>query len=57
MPAQRQAVADLLAAIRCALSQHKLQRRRAMQEKCISLDLSWDNAAAEWEEALSFLCQ
>ena len=57
VPAQRQAVADLLAAVRRALSQHDLQRRRAMQEKCISLDLSWDIAAAEWEDALSSLCQ
>ena len=57
VPAQRQAVADLLAAVRCALSQHDLQRHRAMQEKCIALDLSWDNAAAEWEDALGSLCQ
>ena len=57
VPAQRQAVADLLAAVRSALSQHDLQRRRAMQEKCIALDLSWDNAAAEWEDALVSLCQ
>ena len=57
VPAQRQAVADLLAAVRSALSQHDLQRCRAMQEKCIALSLSWDNAAAEWEDALSSLCQ
>ena len=57
VPAQRQAVADLLAAVRRALSQHDLQRHRAMQEKCIALDLSWDNAAAEWEDALGSLCQ
>ena len=57
VPAQRQAVADLLAAVRRALSQHDLPRHRAMQEKCITLDLSWDNAAAEWEAALGSLCQ
>ena len=57
VPAQRQAVADLLAAVRRALSQHDLPRHRAMQEKCIALDLSWDNAAAEWEDALGSLCQ
>ena len=57
VPAQRKAVADLLAAVRSALGQHDLQRRRAMQEKCIALDLSWDNAAAEWENALVSLCQ
>lgn len=57
VPAQRKAVADLLVAVREALSQHGSIRHRAMQEHCVSLDLSWIRAAADWEDALVSLCQ
>jgi hypothetical protein len=57
VPAQRKAVADLLAVVRLALSQYGSERHRAMQERCISLNLSWDKAAADWEDALLSLCQ
>ena len=56
MPAQRKAVADLLAVVREALTQHGSPRHRAMQEHCIALNLSWDKAAADWEDALMSLC-
>ena len=57
VPAQRKAVADLLAVVREALSEHLSQRQKAMREHCIALNLSWDKAAADWEDALSSLCR
>ncbi len=56
VPAQRKAVADLLAVVREALTQHGSPRHRAMQQHCIALNLSWDKAAADWEDALMSLC-
>ena len=56
VPAQRKAVADLLAVVREALTQHGSPRHRAMQHHCIALNLSWDKAAADWEDALVSLC-
>ena len=55
VPAQRKAVADLLVVVRAALSQHGTPHHRAMQEHCIALNLSWDKAAADWEDALASL--
>ena len=47
VPAQRKAVADLLAVVREALTQHGSPRHRAMQQHCIALNcLSCPETAA-----------
>jgi len=48
----RQNVQQLLQVVQQAASEYGSARYRAMQQRCMALDVSWDQPAAEWEELL-----
>ena len=50
---QRQNVQQLLAVIRQAAAEYGTPRYRALQQRCMSLDVSWERPAAEWEQLLA----
>lgn len=49
----RQNVQQLLRVVRKAASEYGTARYRALQQRCMELDVSWERPAAEWEALLA----
>lgn len=48
----RQNVQHLVRVVRQAASEYGSARYRAMQQRCMAIDVSWEQPAAEWEQLL-----